>query len=61
MHEMWKRKQIHEDVRKNVQDYKAWQNGEDNNWEAMILSEGRTDMEKSWYVAESVRDTRGNE
>ena len=40
---------------------KSWQNGEDDSWEAMIWSEERTDMEKSWYGAESVRDTRGTE
>ena len=38
------------DVRKKCTGPKAWQNGEDNNWEAMILSEGRTDMEKSCMV-----------
>ena len=51
MYEMWKRKQIHENARKmfrtKILVKKFWENGQDNNWKAMILSEGRTDRERS--------------
>ena len=51
MYEMWKRKQIHEDVRNmyrtKIHLKKVWHNDEDNNWEAMIWSEGRTNTDKS--------------
>ena len=50
MHEMWKRKQVHADARKmyrtKIPDKKAWQNGEDDIWEAMTWSEGWTGREK---------------
>ena len=43
MHEVWKRKQIHEDAKENAQDQKscrkAWKNGEDDLGEVTTWSE----------------------
>ena len=51
MYVMWKRKQIHEDAMKmyrtRIPDKQLGNMGKDNNGEAMIWSEGRTDMKKS--------------
>ena len=54
MHEVWKRKQIHEDVWVGVLDQnfcqKVWENGEDAIWEDMTSSERMDRKGRSLYL-----------